>query len=177
MTAGAGATRWGDAGGHEGRRGGRARLERDIAGIRVTLRLWALLTVAAAAGCATAGQFRTHMDAFLGRPIGTAQDTFGYNYVLRELEGGERAYTWNRVVTGVIPGYETPTTVETLRSRDDGVRTQTTTIYPGTYYPPQTFRNTCEFTFIADGSGTIVRWHAQGDACRGAPGGRVLRSH
>lgn len=144
-------------------------------GIPVKPMAW--LLAAALAGCATVGQFRTHMDAFLGQPIGRAQDTFGYNYVARELEEGERAYTWTRVETGVIPGYETPTTVETMRSREDGVRSRTTTIYPGTYYPPQAYRNTCEFTFIANRSGTIVRWHAQGDACRGGPGGRVLRSH
>jgi hypothetical protein len=127
-------------------------------------------------GCATVAQFRQDMDGFVGRPIQAAQETFGYSYVVRDLGGGERAYTWNRVETGVVPGYESPTTVETYRTGRGDQATRTTTVYPGTYYPPEAYRNTCEFTFITDAGGTILRWHAQGDACRGRPGGHVLKS-
>jgi len=43
-------------------------------------------------GCATVAQFRQGMDAFLGRPIGETQETFGYDYTVQNLENGERAY-------------------------------------------------------------------------------------
>ena len=128
-------------------------------------------------GCATVAQFRVGMDAFLGRPIQEAQETFGYGYAVRELEDGEKAYTWNRVETGTLPGYETPARVETYRVREGDTTTRTTTVYPGTYYPPQFYRNACEFTFITDRDGTILRWLAQGNACKGYPAGPVLRSN
>jgi len=35
---------------------------------------------------------------------------------------------------------------------------------------------TCEFTFLTDPTDTILRWHAQEQACRGRPGGAVLPS-
>lgn len=128
-------------------------------------------------GCATVGQFRAGMDSFIGRPIREAQETFGYGYALRELEDGGRAYTWQRVQTGVLPGYESPTTVESYTTREGDIARRSTTVFPGTYYPPEQYRNTCEFTLITDGAGTIVRWHAQGNGCKGYPGGPVLRSH
>ncbi|MBE0616822.1 MAG: hypothetical protein IH608_02690 [Proteobacteria bacterium] len=134
------------------------------------------LLVGTLVGCATVAQFRQGMDAFLGKPIREAQETFGYGYLVRDLENGERAYTWTHVDTGVVPGYEAPTTVETYRTRGDDATTRTTVVSPGTYYPPQYYRNTCEFTFITDPSGAILRWHAQGDGCKGRPEGTVLRS-
>jgi len=76
----------------------------------------------------------------------------------------------------VVPGYEAPTTVETYRTRDGDATTRTTIVSPGTYYPPQAYRNICEFTFLTDPSGTILRRHAQGDGCKGRPSGVVLRS-
>jgi hypothetical protein len=132
-----------------------------------------LLLAISAAGCATKAQFRARMDEFVGRPIAAAQEAFGYGYAVKDLEDGSRAYSWVTVKTGVAPGYQSPTVIETLRSSD---QTRTTTVMPGTYYPPYVYRDVCEFTLIADGSGTIARWNARGAGCKGQPAGLVLRS-
>jgi hypothetical protein len=132
-----------------------------------------LLLAISAAGCATTAQFRTRMDEFVGKPIAAAQEAFGYSYTVKELENGSRAYSWVTVKTGVAPGYESPTVIETLRNSD---QTRTTTVIPGTYYPPYAYRDVCEFTLIADPNGTVTRWNARGAGCKGQPAGMVLRS-
>ena len=124
-------------------------------------------------GCATTAQFRAAMDGYVGAPIAAAQEAFGYNYAERDLEEGAKAYTWSMVRTGVVPGYETPTYIYSDRT---GGRGKTVSVYPGTYYPPEVYRELCEFTFVTDPSGTILRWNARGEGCRGQPGGAVLRS-
>jgi hypothetical protein len=135
-------------------------------------RLLLFATAAVAAGCATTGQFRGHMDQFLGRPISEAEQAFGYNYAVKELEEGNRVFTWATTKTGVVPGYQSPTIIESHRS---GEQTRTT-VTPGTSYPSYVYRDVCEFSFIADNAGKIVKWSARGDGCRGRPGGTVLQS-
>ena len=131
------------------------------------------LTALPVAGCATTAQFRATLDEFLGMPISAAQEAFGYGYTMRDLDEGGSAYTWKTVRAGMTPGYETPTQIHSDRLGD---RTKSVTVYPGTYYPPEVYRELCEFTFITDPSGKILRWNAQGEGCRGQPGGPVLRS-
>ena len=135
-----------------------------------------LLGAAAAAmlaGCATTAQFRSSMDQFLGKPIAAAEEAFGYGYSVTDLEDGSRAYTWRTLKTGVTPGYESPTYIFSDRTGDHST---SATVYPGTYYPPQVYREMCDFSFITDRSGSIVRWNARGEGCKGQPGGPVLRS-
>jgi hypothetical protein len=139
----------------------------------VLKRLPMFLFAATVAACATTAQFVRHMEQFPGRPIAEAQQAFGYSYAVKDLEDGTRAYTWTNVRTGVVPGYESPTVVETFRTGD---HSRITTVTPGTYFPPYVYRDACEFTFITDGAGTILRWSARGDGCRGQPGGVVLQS-
>ena len=122
-----------------------------------------LATTVLVGGCATVEQFREDMNRFVGLPIARAQEVFGYQFAVRELDGGERAYSWTQVESGVSPAYETPTTVHTFRTEDS----KHVTIMPGTYYPPQAYSSVCEFTFVADPAGIIQRWHAQGEGCRG----------
>lgn len=124
------------------------------------------------AGCATVAEFQTGMDAFIGRTVDEAQDAFGYPQQVRDLPDGGKAYTWLRVETGYIPGYRGPTTVQSVQVGD----TTQLTVIPGTYIPPQIYRDSCEFTLTADAQNRVRAWRAQGDGCRGTPVRPVLRS-
>ena len=73
----------------------------------------------------------------------------------------------------IATGCETPTYGGSDRAGDHSM---SATVYPGTYYPPQVYREMCDFSFITDRSGSIVRWNARGEGCKGQPGGPVLRS-
>ena len=123
--------------------------------------------------CASIEQFQGLMDKQIGKPLAEVQQEFGYNYIERELDDGKKAYTWYWTRTGVTPGYETPTTVYSTRSR----QARDVIISPGTYFPPTYYEENCEFTFIADQANTVIAWQARGNGCAAYPGpGQVLRS-
>lgn len=130
-----------------------------------------LLALSALAACATTERFERMMDGYLGAPIGELQQRFGYNYIERQLPDGRRAYTWVWKETGVFPGYETPTTIQTFSS-DKG---QHVVVIPGTYFPSTSYETSCEFTFITDAAGRTLTWRAHGNGCAHYRGpGRVL---
>lgn len=133
--------------------------------------LTVLPVLLALASCATTERFERMMDGYLDAPIGDLQQRFGYNYIERQLPDGKRAYTWVWKEQGVFPGYETPTTIQSISS-DKG---QQIIVIPGTYFPSTSYETSCEFTFIADASGKTLTWRAHGNGCAYYAGpGRVL---
>lgn len=111
--------------------------------------------------CASTARFEQMMNGYLGAPISDLQHRFGYNYIERQLPEGHTAYTWVWKEQGIFPGYETPTTIQTLSSD----RGQQVIVIPGTYFPSTQYETTCEFSFIADQSGKTVSWRAHGNGC------------
>ena len=123
--------------------------------------------------CASLEGFQTLMDSQIGKPIAEVQQLFGFNFIERQLDNGNKAYSWYWTETGLIPGYETPTTIYSTRSK----KTEDVIISPGTYFPPRYYEENCEFTFITDTQNTVTAWQARGNACASYPGpGPVLRS-
>ena len=125
-----------------------------------------LLTALLLSACASIERFQNLMDSQLGKPLAEVQQTFGYNFIERELDGDKTAYTWHWTRTGVTPGYETPTTIySTGRSR----HAEEVIITPGTYFPPTYYEENCEITVIVDGSDTVTAWQARGNGCASYP--------
>jgi len=112
-------------------------------------------------GCASVERFRGIMDGHMGRPIASAQESFGYNHAMQALDDGRRAYTWVWTESEVSPGYQTPTTVYRSSSTD----ADRITIIPGQYFPPGRHEVACEFTFITDRADTVVGWRAHATGC------------
>jgi len=120
-----------------------------------------LLLAALLASCVSTVRFQRMMDGYVGQHIDQVRAVFGYNYIVRDLPNNHRAFTWTWVERGVIPGYQSPTTIETY-SADKGQRI---TILPGTYFPPEYYEAVCEFSFIVSPPGQVVSWRAQGNGC------------
>ncbi|MFO1352070.1 MAG: hypothetical protein U1F68_15890 [Gammaproteobacteria bacterium] len=122
--------------------------------------------------CASLEAFRNLMDSQIGKPIAEVREAFGYHYIERQLEGG-KAYTWHWSRSGVSPGYETPTTIQSFGSN----RLRDTIISPGAYFPPAYYEEACEFSMITGPGGRVEAWHAQGNGCASYVGAEpVLRS-
>ena len=127
-----------------------------------------VLVVFLLSACASLAQFQQFMDRYIGQPIASVQDAFGYNFTERTLDDGRKAYTWQWSRQGATPGYRMPTTVYASRwNRYDRYYLS----YPPTYYEEH-----CEFTFITDTQGRVNAWRAQGDGCASYRPEAVLRS-
>ncbi|MEZ5589948.1 MAG: hypothetical protein R3F53_04285 [Gammaproteobacteria bacterium] len=56
--------------------------------------LASILAVLLLSACASLAQFQQFMDHYIGQPIASVQDAFGYNFTERTLDDGRKAYTW-----------------------------------------------------------------------------------
>ncbi len=112
-------------------------------------------------GCASTEAFRQGMDSRIGTPIATIQQQFGYNFIERHVNPDTRAFTWVWAQSGETPGYEAPTTIRTIESGT----TVTTSVTPGTYFPPRRYTISCEFSFLVGTDDRVKAWRAHGDGC------------
>ncbi|MEE9493809.1 MAG: hypothetical protein V3W04_10580 [Gammaproteobacteria bacterium] len=125
--------------------------------ILITGLLLVLLT-----SCASIERFEHSMDSYIGMELKQLQNLFGFNYIERSLEDGQKAYTWVRIYRGSYPGYWQPDVISRHRSRDGETHVHVT---PGYRFPAEYYERSCEFTFIVNEKNKALSWRAHGDGC------------
>lgn len=137
------------------------------------------------AGCATTQGYEAILNTWVGDTSDHLVSVWGPPSQQYNLSGGGRVLEYSRSTEIVLPGTTTYQPVTTTSSGTVAARStsmgsydsvQTTGTYEGTSttYVPQTTAPThipqnCVTRFTTDGSGRVVSWAWQGNACRAVP--------
>jgi hypothetical protein len=112
---------------------------------RTTRVLLALALSTAVVACATTGKFKQQMNSWVGNDINNALAQFGPPSSTYKTPNGNTMYTW---------------------SFEGGTRAQATYVPAANTTVANMVTHSCRITFLAEPTGRIAAWRANGNMCR-----------